>query len=229
MQIQKLNLIRKIEGWLTDNEMICLHNLAYNSPKNAIILEIGSWKGKSAITMATSFQESDMKTIYCIDPHTGSEEHQKKNLKINTYSDFLSNIKKFKVNKYIKPIRKTSLEARVSFSSKIDLLFIDGDHSHNGCLLDYALWQPIVKEGGIIAFHDTRGKWTGPRKVVVNQIFLSRNFKDIRFSDSIVYARKSTTFSVKSLINNYFMLIYFYFLYLRGRLFSLFKSFFPAL
>lgn len=37
---------------------------------------------------------------------------------------------------------------------RIDMLFIDGDHSYEGMLLDYDLYKPLVRTGGIIAVHD---------------------------------------------------------------------------
>ncbi|MBK1645084.1 hypothetical protein CKO25_10550 [Thiocapsa imhoffii] len=54
----------------------------------------------------------------------------------------------------------------------IDFLFIDGDHSYAGARADYELYAPLVRPGGLIAFHDiipdhaTRfgkqtGCWTG--------------------------------------------------------------------
>ena len=36
----------------------------------------------------------------------------------------------------------------------IDVLFIDGDHSTEGMLADYADYSPLVRPGGIIAVHD---------------------------------------------------------------------------
>ena len=39
-------------------------------------------------------------------------------------------------------------------SKKIDFLFIDGDHSYEGVKIDFELYSPFVKTGGIIAFHD---------------------------------------------------------------------------
>jgi cephalosporin hydroxylase len=38
--------------------------------------------------------------------------------------------------------------------NQVDLLMIDGDHSYHGCLHDFELYAPLVKPGGIIAFHD---------------------------------------------------------------------------
>ncbi len=37
---------------------------------------------------------------------------------------------------------------------KIDFLFIDGDHSYEGVKKDFQLYSGLVKNGGIIAFHD---------------------------------------------------------------------------
>lgn len=36
----------------------------------------------------------------------------------------------------------------------IDFLFIDGDHSYEGVRADYELYSPLVRKGGLIAFHD---------------------------------------------------------------------------
>lgn len=36
----------------------------------------------------------------------------------------------------------------------VDFLFIDGDHSYEGVKLDYQMYGPLVRPGGLIAFHD---------------------------------------------------------------------------
>lgn len=50
----------------------------------------------------------------------------------------------------------TTREAVTQFfdSLPIDLLFIDGDHSEAGVRRDYELYAPLVRRGGLIAFHD---------------------------------------------------------------------------
>lgn len=37
---------------------------------------------------------------------------------------------------------------------QFDLLFIDGDHSYDGVSKDFLMYGPLVRSGGIIAFHD---------------------------------------------------------------------------
>lgn len=36
----------------------------------------------------------------------------------------------------------------------LDFLFIDGDHSYEGVARDFELYAPLVRRGGLIAFHD---------------------------------------------------------------------------
>ena len=44
------------------------------------------------------------------------------------------------------------------FEGGIDLLFIDGDHRHEGVMADWLLYHNLVRDGGIIAFHDAVAK-----------------------------------------------------------------------
>ena len=43
---------------------------------------------------------------------------------------------------------------RILNGRKFDFLFIDGDHEYNGVLEDLIQWYPLVRPGGLIAFHD---------------------------------------------------------------------------
>jgi predicted O-methyltransferase YrrM len=39
-------------------------------------------------------------------------------------------------------------------NAKIDFLFIDGDHTYEGVRQDWEQYAPLVRDGGLIAFHD---------------------------------------------------------------------------
>jgi predicted O-methyltransferase YrrM len=59
-------------------------------------------------------------------------------------------------------------ETQVTFahaleSAKLDLLFIDGDHTYEGVRCDFEMYSQFVRSGGIIAFHDIV---PGPRELV---------------------------------------------------------------
>jgi len=37
---------------------------------------------------------------------------------------------------------------------QLDFLFIDGDHTYEGVRADFMMYSPLVRDGGLIAFHD---------------------------------------------------------------------------
>jgi len=48
---------------------------------------------------------------------------------------------------------------------QIDFLFIDGDHSYEGVKMDFEMYSPLVRSGGLVAFHDNKptkeNSWSG--------------------------------------------------------------------
>lgn len=51
------------------------------------------------------------------------------------------------------PATRVALEALLE-GAPIDVLFIDGDHSYEGVKQDYEMYAPLVRPGGVVAFHD---------------------------------------------------------------------------
>jgi predicted O-methyltransferase YrrM len=49
-----------------------------------------------------------------------------------------------------------SADTAAGWSQPVDLVFVDGDHSVEGCRLDWELWSPHVPPGGTVVFHDAR-------------------------------------------------------------------------
>jgi len=43
---------------------------------------------------------------------------------------------------------------RLLAGDKLDYLFIDGDHTYDGVKRDFEMYSPLVRSGGMIAFHD---------------------------------------------------------------------------
>ncbi len=45
----------------------------------------------------------------------------------------------------------------VRLEAPYDMIFVDGEHSYEGVTEDYNNYYPLVKSGGVIAFHDSKG------------------------------------------------------------------------
>jgi len=197
-------IVEKIDGWLSGEEGKLLYNLARNCKGNGVIVEVGSWKGKSTVWLGKGSKGGSNVKIYAVDPHSGSSEIKESYGEIQSYEDFKSNIKKAKIDDIIVPIVKTSEEAAKNFDEPIELIFIDGAHEYDFVKLDFELWFPKVIKGGIMVFHDTVG-YDGPKNVIKKYIFNSKNFRKINFVDSITYAEKTTQNSAKDRLRNQYI------------------------
>ncbi len=143
-----------------------LQRVAAQSPGD--ILEIGSFKGLSVIYLYAGNQGRNQ--IYCIDlwdaePARGKKENQRtgRRAKPSIYQSFLNNVDCIKAN--VIPIKANSQD--VEWKTPLGMLFIDGDHSFEGCRADYERFAHYVIPGGFLAIHDYN-----PRKYpgVVNVI-----------------------------------------------------------
>lgn len=195
-----------IEGWLGDREGEALFYLAKNCTGKGVIVEIGSWKGKSTIWLGKGSLAGNRVTIYAIDTHTGSSEHKDLYGNVWTYEEFQNNIKNAGLNDVVRPVRKKSSTAAEDFKEPVELIFIDGAHEYELVKLDFQSWFPKMITGGIMAFHDTTN-WQGPRRIVEEQIFKSNHFKNIKIVDSMTFAQMVSHNSFIDRLRNRYMFL----------------------
>ena len=188
-------LIADVPGWLTDEEGEALYELAKQCSGRGVIVEIGSWKGKSTICLGLGSRAGSGVRIYAIDPHT---EHR--------FGDFRANVERAGIHDLVTPIPSLSQPAADDFHEPIELLFVDGSHEYDLVLDDFEKWVPKVVDGGWVAFHDTT--WTpGPRRVVGQAVYRSNGFKDARFVvGSTTVARKVARNTVADRVRNRYVL-----------------------
>ena len=201
------NTIAKIGGWLTEAEGIFLYQAAKSVDAKDVIIEIGSWKGKSTICLGKGAQDGSKNKVYAIDPHMGSPEHLKMFNKVDTYQEFLQNIRNAGIKQYIEPIRKTSEEASKNFHEPIGFMFVDGAHEFELVQLDIKSWFSKVRDGGIIAFHDTWG-FLGPNLATTILLLTSSQINNPKLVDTITYLKKVKKNSFYDRAKNILFLLY---------------------
>ena|SRR3990167_95648 len=110
-----------------------LYRCAEAISKDGIIVEIGTFKGGSAMIMAAATEA----TIYTIDIVS---------------QQIIEKVKEFP---NINLICGYSKDIAAGWDKgEIDMLFIDGDHTYDLVMEDIKGWLPRVKDGGIVCFHD---------------------------------------------------------------------------
>lgn len=67
---------------------------------------------------------------------------------------------------------------KFQLGKKVDVIFIDGDHTYEGCKKDIENWYPQMGEHGVMCFHDCDA--TSPGVVqAVEEFVAEHKFKDV--------------------------------------------------
>jgi MMP 1-O-methyltransferase len=184
----------RIDGWLTPAEAQGLFKIAASLPSPAVVVEIGSWKGKSTYCIAQGLKKG---VINCIDPFNAAGEEGSKQIYEETKGNkslleqFEANVANANSAIKINTLKGYSKDF-VGKIKSIDFLFIDGDHSIEGCQFDFQFYEKDLKLGGIVAFHDYYPDRNdlGPTWVIKNMVQNNPNYQFLEGFDSLYTFKK---------------------------------------
>ena len=166
-----------MQGWASDHPIL---PWAVEVIKPELIIEVGTWKGRSAINMAKKIQELNLNSeILCIDTWLGSPEHwsqeqwreslRLKNGKPDLYDTFIHNVISSNCQKYITPFPITSEAAYFvlkEFGIKSDFIYIDAGHEYESVSRDIRMYWSLLTENGVMILDDYIG-YPGVTKAVI--------------------------------------------------------------
>lgn len=174
--------IDSVEGWLTEKEARALYELA-RKPDVHRIVELGSYKGRSAAALACGWihntHSGERPPIWAVDLWKEDEalryfKRRRDELGL-TGAMYMARLH----------TAAAAFDWRAMNKEPLDLVFIDADHSYEGCRADFEAWAPLVRPGGFVAFHDN---WApGPSQVLRE---LPGWFQKISERDSLTVVQK---------------------------------------
>lgn len=141
---------QRIQGGFGQGEMRIMKEEIEKLKPGEIYLEVGVDEGRS-LTVARHYAHPDVWTIGVdyIDPPARAPYM---NIKLGPFPNGTGMISIGSKTIYI---HGDSQGVAQIWNKQIALLFIDGDHSYEGVKKDTLSWEPFVKKGGTILFHDT--------------------------------------------------------------------------
>lgn len=167
----------EIDGWMQENEMEWLEKTIQTLPDDSLIVELGSWKGRSTSVLYKAINEKQ--AVVTVDSWLGQ-----KNLRETGHSEvyerdifleFLENMNALGIyptwyNGQKHGTFYLRLETQMAYKrfpyDSIDMLFIDADHTTVGEDID--MWYRKVKPGAIICGHDY--EWEGASVAIKDRL-----------------------------------------------------------
>lgn len=161
-----LELNKSITGWCSEQKAITLASLVVGLRPD-VIVEVGTWQGKSLVPMALALRETGKGVVYAVDPwsaeasvegmvHPADREWwSNQGSHDQIYEMFRNQIHQLKLQN-VKVIRRKSDD--FDPPGQIDMLSLDGNHGEQ-VLRDVERYASKISLGGVIVVDDLG--WSG--------------------------------------------------------------------
>jgi hypothetical protein len=154
---EAMQAVAGVEGWMTDAQARRLWERARSLRPGAKAVEIGSYRGRSAIVLARG--AADGVEVVAIDPHAGNDRgpQQIRGTRDEGEADhrsFTANLERARVAGQVRHVRAASQAALGAVAGPVELLYVDGAHRYAPARDDIAGWGARVPAGGSMLIHD---------------------------------------------------------------------------
>ena len=148
-----------------------------------VIVEVGVWKGQSAIFMANRLRELTLDAVVIgVDTWLGSWDHWTDRKYWDElcfdhgyprlYDKFAANVLSQRLEGHIVPLPLDSVNARHVVSDRgivADMIHLDGGHDYDAVLSDLTQWWRVLRDGGVLVcddYHPDGEPWPGVKRAV---------------------------------------------------------------
>ena len=192
--------VAAVEGWMTPDQGRRLFAAAARCPPGGRIVEIGSFRGKSTIVLATAAPLGA--EIVAIDPHAGNDRGPQELVGFEAeaaddHAVFNANLRAAGVAGRVRHVRSFSQSAHVEVGDAIDVLYIDGAHRYAPARRDIAEWGRRVNDGGTLLIHDSFSS-IGVTLAILRQLSAGRRFRYVGRSRTLAEYRADLSGGVGS-------------------------------
>jgi hypothetical protein len=147
-----------VEGWMSPDQARRLYDAAARTGAGQRIVEIGSFRGRSTIVLASAAPAGV--SVVAIDPHAGNDRGPQE---IEGFADeaagdhevFNTNLFAAGVAERVTHLRMFSDAAHGEVVGSIEVLYIDGAHRYAPARTDIRDWGARVSDGGTMLIHDS--------------------------------------------------------------------------
>jgi hypothetical protein len=205
----------QLEHWLQMSESIPgttrgelareLARVSSSLPSDAIIVEIGAFMGSATVLLAGPRQMRGSGRVHVVDPFDCSGDPRSTPIYERVLQaagggslldHFVENIRRAGLSGWIEMHQGRAPEIAASWTTPVDMIYIDLDVSGEAAGEAYDSWCHLLKPGGIIVVHnsdpeDHRPSENPDRRPIEDRL-RPPSFTDVRIVDGNTFARKAT-------------------------------------
>jgi predicted O-methyltransferase YrrM len=183
--------IAHVEGWMSDDQGRRLYDAAARCRPGGRIVEIGSFRGRSTIVLASAAPPGV--EVVAIDPHAGNDRGPREIAgyeaqAADDHAAFTQNLAAAGVTERVRHVREFSDAAHHHVDGPIDVLYIDGAHRYGPARRDIHAWGARLADGGTLLIHDAFSS-VGVTLAILRELAAGRRMRYVGRSRSLVEYR----------------------------------------
>jgi predicted O-methyltransferase YrrM len=188
---ETLAAVEGVGGWLSPDQVARLYAAAATTTDGDQIVEIGSFRGRSTIVLASA--APDGVAVVAIDPHAGNDRGPEEisGFEAEAAGDhdvFNANLAASGVADRVRHVRHFSDAAHDAVDGPVTVLFIDGAHRYSPARSDIREWGRRVAPGGTLLIHDSFSS-VGVTLAIVRELMFGSRFRYVGRSRSLAEYR----------------------------------------
>ncbi|HTH05315.1 MAG TPA: class I SAM-dependent methyltransferase [Ilumatobacteraceae bacterium] len=180
-----------VDGWMSPDQARRLYDAAVATRPGERIVEIGSFRGRSTIVLASAAPEGV--EVVAIDPHAGNDRGPQE---IEGFADeaatdhevFNANLAAAGVAARVQHVRAFSDDAHSAVDGEVAVLYVDGAHRYAPARKDIHDWGARVAPGGTLLIHDSFSS-VGVTLAIARELMVSRRWRYVGRARSLTEYR----------------------------------------
>jgi hypothetical protein len=186
-----LAAVADVDGWMSPDQARRLYDAAARTRAGDRIVEIGSFRGRSAIVLASA--APDGVHVIAIDPHAGNDRGPQEIEGFESEAEddhvvFTANLARAGVSERVQHLRMFSDAAHPEVDGEVAVLYVDGAHRFGPARRDIREWGARVEPGGTMLIHDSFSS-VGVTLAILRELALGRRFRYVGRARSLTEYR----------------------------------------